>query len=106
MADITITGADGEFSTYIATPESRTGPGLVVIQEIFGVNHEMRRVVDKFAALGYVAVCPDLWFRMEPHIELTDKTKEEGENKEGHLRKIQSGRRLFITLQKSYLILL
>ena len=77
MADITITGADGEFSAYIATPESRTGPGLVVIQEIFGVNQNMRDLCDSFAAQGYIAACPDLFWRIEPGIQLTDKTEAE-----------------------------
>jgi carboxymethylenebutenolidase len=70
---------DGQsFDAYAAMPDGDSkAPAIVVLQEIFGVNHEMKRVTDKFAALGYVAVCPDLWFRMEPHIELTDKTKAE-----------------------------
>jgi carboxymethylenebutenolidase len=48
-----------------------------VLQEIFGVNHFMREVCDDYAAQGYIAVCPDLFWRVEPGIELTDKTQEE-----------------------------
>lgn len=77
MADITITGKDGDFSAYIAKPESGYGPGLVIIQEIFGVNQVMRDLCDSFAAKGYIAACPDLFWRIEPDIQLTDKTEAE-----------------------------
>ena len=50
--DITISGADGAFSAYLGTPSSGRGPGIVVIQEIFGVNQVMRDLVDGFAAHG------------------------------------------------------
>ncbi|MBK20506.1 MAG: carboxymethylenebutenolidase [Rhodospirillaceae bacterium] len=77
MADITIEGADGTFGAYIAKPESGSGPGLVVIQEIFGVNQVMRDLCDSFAAQGYIAACPDLFWRIEPGIQLTDQTEDE-----------------------------
>lgn len=77
MPDITINGRDGEFSAYLATPPSGSGPGLLVIQEIFGVNDSMRRMCDEFAAQGFVALCPDLFWRQEPGIQITDKTDEE-----------------------------
>ncbi len=77
MADITITGADGDFGAYIAKPESGTGPALMVIQEIFGVNQVMRDLCDSFAAQGYIAACPDLFWRIEPGLQLTDKTEAE-----------------------------
>ena len=79
MPDITIQAADGSgsFSAYCALPETGSGPGIVVLQEIFGVNHFMREVCDDYAARGYVAVCPDLFWRIEPGVELTDKTQEE-----------------------------
>ncbi|MGB1087955.1 MAG: dienelactone hydrolase family protein, partial [Alphaproteobacteria bacterium] len=54
-----------------------TGPGIVVIQEIFGVNHVMRDIADDLAAQGFVALCPDLFWRLEPGIQLTDKSPEE-----------------------------
>ncbi len=77
MADITINGPDGSFSAYRATPASGSGPGLLVIQEIFGVNHVMRDLCDGYAAQGYVAVCPDLFWRQEPGIQITDQSEEE-----------------------------
>ena len=62
---------------YLATPASGRGPGIVVIQEIFGVNKVMRDVADDFAARGYFALCPDLFWRLEPGVQLTDKTDAE-----------------------------
>ena len=75
--DITITGPDGSFAGYLSTPSAGTGPGVVVIQEIFGVNAVMRGVADALAARGYLALCPDLFWRLQPGVQLTDKTKAE-----------------------------
>lgn len=77
MSDITIQGADGAFGAYLATPAAGTGPALVVIQEIFGVNQVMRDLCDAYAADGYFAVCPDLFWRLEPGVQLTDGSEEE-----------------------------
>jgi carboxymethylenebutenolidase len=71
------TSPDGEFVAYLATPASGRGPGIVVIQEIFGVNKVMRDITDAFAARGYFAICPDLFWRLEPGVQLTDRTKQE-----------------------------
>lgn len=67
---LTITNADGSFQGYFAAPESGPAPGVVVIQEIFGVNSHIRSVVDRFAEAGYVALAPDIFWRIEPGIEL------------------------------------
>ena len=78
MADVTIRAADGgSFKAYLATPKSGKGPGIVLIQEIFGVNKVMRDLADGFAAQGYSVMCPDLFWRQEPGIQITDRTKEE-----------------------------
>ena len=74
---ITIDGPDGSFSGYLATPASGKGPGIVVIQEIFGVNKVMRDIADGLASQGYVALCPDLFWRQEPGIQITDQTEAE-----------------------------
>lgn len=71
---ITIKGKDGAFSGYLASPGAERGPGLVVIQEIFGVNQVMRDIADGMASRGYFALVPDLFWRLEPNIQLTDKT--------------------------------
>jgi len=70
---ITIKAFDGsEFDGYLALPASGYGPGIVVLQEIFGVNGFMRGVADWYAAHGFVALCPDLFWRMERGVELTE----------------------------------
>ena len=63
----------GEFDGYLALPASGYGPGIVVLQEIYGVNNYMRSVADWYAAHGFVAVCPDLFWRLERGVQLTDK---------------------------------
>ena len=77
MSDPTSQGAGGEFGAYIALPDTTPAPGIVVAQEIFGVNQVMRDICDWLAGQGYVAACPDLFWRIEPGIQLTDKTEAE-----------------------------
>jgi carboxymethylenebutenolidase len=79
MAEVTIKAQDGgSFSGYLAKPSgSGKAPGLVVIQEIFGVNKVMRDITDAFAAQGYLCLCPDIFWRQEPGIQITDKTQAE-----------------------------
>jgi carboxymethylenebutenolidase len=69
-----ITSFDGgEFDAYVALPASGYGPGIVVLQEIFGVNQYLRDVAGWYAAHGFVAVVPDLFWRIQPGIELSDR---------------------------------
>jgi carboxymethylenebutenolidase len=78
MAEVTISLQGGEsFMAYLATPSSGSGPGIVLIQEIFGVNQVMRDIADAHAANGYTVICPDLFWRQEPGIQLTDQTEAE-----------------------------
>jgi carboxymethylenebutenolidase len=74
---ISISGPDGAFAGYLATPATERGPGIVVIQEIFGVNEVMRDICDDLASHGYFALAPDLFWRLEPGVQLTDKTDAE-----------------------------
>lgn len=74
---ITITTPDGEFSAYVARPKAETAPAVVVIQEIFGVNQVMRDITDGLASEGYLAICPDLFWRIEPGIDITDQSEAE-----------------------------
>ena len=67
---ITTLANDGSFSAYIARPEGEPSAAIVVIQEIFGVNAGIRRKCDKLAEAGYLAVSPDLFWRLEPGVEL------------------------------------
>lgn len=70
MANITIAGADGSFDAYIAKPKSGSGPGLLLIQEVFGINGFMRAAADRLAGEGFVVVAPDLFWRIKPGIQL------------------------------------
>ena len=74
---VKVKGPDGEFGAYLAAPASGRGPGVVVIQEIFGVNQVMRTLSDEFAARGFFALSTDLFWRLEPGVQLTDKTDAE-----------------------------
>ncbi len=67
---INLTAADGHtFAAYVAGPENAT-KGVVVVQEIFGANHHIRDMADRFAALGYAVVAPALFDRTERGVEL------------------------------------
>ena len=76
---VTIQGKDGSFGAYVADAKSKDGPAIVVIQEIFGVNKVMRDIADSLAEEGYTAVVPDLFWRIEPGIDITDQTDAEWE---------------------------
>jgi carboxymethylenebutenolidase len=61
---------DTSFGAYVAQPEGAPRGAIIVIQEIFGVNPGIRQKCDKLAAEGYLAVAPDLFWRIEPGITL------------------------------------
>lgn len=68
---IEISAADGgRFQAYLARPAKGSGPGLVLLQEIFGINQFLRDRADYFAEEGYVVLVPDLFWRMEPGVNL------------------------------------
>jgi carboxymethylenebutenolidase len=60
----------GRFTAYLAKPTKGSGPGLILLQEIFGVNDYMKSMADQFAAEGYVVLVPDLFWRIQPGIVL------------------------------------
>ncbi len=74
---VTIRTPDGEFAAYLARPQAAKAPAIVVIQEIFGVNKVMRDITDGFAANGFLALCPDLFWRIEPGVDITDQSEAE-----------------------------
>jgi len=83
MPEITVKGKfGGTFKAYMARPNAppqgvKNMPGIVLIQEIFGVNDVMRRLADDFSKQGYIVLCPDLFWRIKPGIQITDKTQQE-----------------------------
>ena len=73
---ITIRSSDGgEFNALITLPGSGCGPGVVLLQEIFGINGFMREVADWYAQRGFVVACPDLFWRQEPGIEIDGQSE-------------------------------
>tara|TARA_Y100001960_G_C14712395_1_gene847761 strand:- start:872 stop:1624 length:753 start_codon:yes stop_codon:yes gene_type:complete len=68
--DITATDGSGQFKGYLATAETGSGPGILLLQEIFGINWHIRDVADYYAEEGYTVLAPDLFWRMEPGVEL------------------------------------
>lgn len=70
---LSVTSADGSFSCYVARPAlSGKYPVIVILQEIFGVNAGIRSIADSYAAKGYIAVAPDLFWRSAPNVDLSD----------------------------------
>ena len=63
---------DGTMGAYLAKPAKLPAPVIVVIQEAFGVNANMRACCDEFAAQGFVAVSPDLYWRQEREVDLSE----------------------------------
>lgn len=79
MADDTlnVTTRDGDFTAYVARPTTDgPWPAVIVLQEIYGVNAVIRGIADALAGQGFLAVAPDLFWRIEPGIDLTDQTEE------------------------------
>lgn len=70
--DLKIKAFDGTFNAYVAAPVTTPAPVIIVIQEIFGVNSGIRQIADDLAKQGFLAVCPDLFWRFEPDLQLSD----------------------------------
>jgi carboxymethylenebutenolidase len=73
---ITLSNRDGSFGGYLTSPSSGEGPGILVIQEIFGINEFVREICDYHASQGRFALAPDLFWRIEPGVDITDKSEE------------------------------
>ena len=68
---INVDTIDGGFSAYLARPKLFPAPAIVVIQEIFGVNADLRQTCDELATLGYLALSPDLFWRQEADLDMS-----------------------------------
>jgi carboxymethylenebutenolidase len=77
MIEIETLARDGRFSAYAAEPASAPKAAVIVIQEIFGVNEGIRRKCDHWASLGYLALAPDLFWRLQPGVELDSDVPDE-----------------------------
>jgi carboxymethylenebutenolidase len=67
----TINGQNGAFGAYITRPKTLPAPAVVVLQELFGVNADIRKHCDELAAQGFIAIAPDLFWRQEPGVDLS-----------------------------------
>lgn len=90
---ITLQAADGhQLSAWTAAPADRPRGGLVVLQEIFGVNHHIRQLTERFAAAGYLAIAPALFDRVRRGIEVP-------------YEEIDTGRRAMMSLKREGILL-
>jgi carboxymethylenebutenolidase len=67
----------GRFDAYLARPDSEPRPAIVVLHEVFGVNADLRSTCDELASEGFVALCPDLFWRQERGVDLSVRSKED-----------------------------
>jgi carboxymethylenebutenolidase len=80
MPEVSLRAADGgSFSGYLAVPARHPAPGVVVLQEIFGVNAFVRQVVEEYAARGFIALAPDIFWRQQPGVQLTEADREQAQ---------------------------
>lgn len=68
---IQIATAEGAFGAYVADPRRPDAPAVVVLHEVFAVNADMRQTCDELAAHGFLALCPDLFWRLNPGLDLS-----------------------------------
>lgn len=78
-SEITINATDGSgsFFAHVAMPKGTPAGAVVVIQEIFGVSDSMKAIAAGVADQGFIAIAPDLFWRIEPRVNLTDRTQAE-----------------------------
>jgi carboxymethylenebutenolidase len=72
-----IKGRDGTFGAYVARPKIEPAPAIVVLQELFGVNQDIRKTCEELAEQGFIAVAPDLFWRLEPGVDLNVTSEED-----------------------------
>ena len=72
---ITIKGQNGTFGAYVARPGALPAPAVVVLQELFGVNADIRKTCDELADVGFIAVAPDLFWRQELGVDLNVRSE-------------------------------
>jgi carboxymethylenebutenolidase len=69
-------GVNQQFDAYVSVPQKPNGHAVIVLQEIFGVTAHIRGIADRFAEDGYLAVAPDLFWRIERGVCLTHSTED------------------------------
>lgn len=86
---------DGQFDAYIARPSGTPKAAIIVIQEVFGVNEGIRRKCDSWAAQGYLALAPDLFWREKPHVELDADVPEDFQAAIGHMQNLDQDQAIY-----------
>lgn len=74
-----IDSPDGRFAAYQARPTRNAAPVIVVLHEVFGVNADLRATCDELAAEGFIAICPELFWRREAHVDLSVRSPSDWE---------------------------
>ncbi len=69
-----ISTGDDQFDAFCAVPESGRGPGILLFQEIFGINDNIRRIAEQLAEVGYTTLAPDMFWRIERRFERQDES--------------------------------
>src|SRR5262245_9461657 len=82
---VEVQGPDGAFRAYVARPAGAPQAAVVAIQEIFGVNAVMRGKADWLAREGFLAIAPDLFWRIKPGIDITDQSEAEWKEAIGYM---------------------
>jgi len=88
MIDIPTLARDGQFAAYVAEPTGPAKAAIVVIQEIFGINPGIRSKCDRLAEEGYLAIAPDLFWRLQPGVELDPDNPAELQQAFGFVQKV------------------
>ena len=66
-----VASPEGPFEAYVARPVAPGRPAIVVLHEVFGVNADLRSTCDELAAAGFLAICPELFWRQESRVDLS-----------------------------------
>ncbi len=85
---VQVQGPDGAFRAYVARPSGPPRGAVVAIQEIFGINAVMRGKADWLAREGFLAIAPDLFWRIRPGIDITDQTDAEWKEALGYMNQL------------------
>lgn len=85
---VQVQGPDGAFKAYVARPSGTPKGAVVAIQEIFGVNAVMRGKCDWLTREGFIAIAPDLFWRIKPGIDITDQTDAEWKEALGYMNQL------------------
>jgi carboxymethylenebutenolidase len=91
MIPVETLGGAESFEAYVAEPAGTPRAAIVVIQEIFGINQGIRRKCDRLAADGYLALAPDLFWRLQPGIQLDPDLPEQFQQALDYMGKFNQG---------------